>query len=223
MSQPALAAVCASHPGVASGLRPCARCGRTFCPDCLIELAGLCCASCKDEQLRDLKSGTLAGRVVPWFSVGTGKFIAMSVASVGIYQVYWLYRQFKAEKDRTGDDSRPILRALVSFFFLPGLLRRIKTDAERASVVSSISPGGLTLAFIVLGLFGRAPWPVALISSLSVVPLLPARAAIERINAASAPEADRNHRLTGSNIAVIVVGALFHLLAIAGSILRHTN
>jgi hypothetical protein len=38
---------------------------------------------------------------------------------MGIYQVYWLYCQFKAEKDGTGKDSRPILRALPIFFFLP--------------------------------------------------------------------------------------------------------
>jgi uncharacterized RDD family membrane protein YckC len=50
---------CPNHADVTAGLRTCARCGRDFCDDCLVELRGsLTCAGCKQETLRDLRSGS---------------------------------------------------------------------------------------------------------------------------------------------------------------------
>jgi uncharacterized RDD family membrane protein YckC len=50
---------CPNHPDASAGLRTCARCGRDFCHDCLVELRGsLTCAGCKQEMLRDLRSGS---------------------------------------------------------------------------------------------------------------------------------------------------------------------
>jgi uncharacterized RDD family membrane protein YckC len=51
--------VCPNHPEVSSGLIRCARCARAYCPDCVVELDGKPYdAVCKEEQLRDLRSGT---------------------------------------------------------------------------------------------------------------------------------------------------------------------
>jgi uncharacterized RDD family membrane protein YckC len=50
---------CPNHPEVTDGLESCARCGRNFCPDCLVNLGGaLTCATCKVERLSDLRSGS---------------------------------------------------------------------------------------------------------------------------------------------------------------------
>jgi uncharacterized RDD family membrane protein YckC len=60
MSTPAsaLATSCPNHPDVSTGLKACARCGKGYCTDCLVELQGkLACAGCKEEVLRDLRSG----------------------------------------------------------------------------------------------------------------------------------------------------------------------
>jgi uncharacterized RDD family membrane protein YckC len=50
--------LCRNHIDVADGVRRCARCGTPFCPDCLVELSGRpYCATCKSEQLLDVRSG----------------------------------------------------------------------------------------------------------------------------------------------------------------------
>jgi len=50
--------LCRNHIDVAEGVRRCARCGTPFCPDCLVELSGRpYCATCKSEQLLDVRSG----------------------------------------------------------------------------------------------------------------------------------------------------------------------
>ena len=51
--------VCPNHPEVSTGLIRCARCNRNYCSDCVVELEGRPYdAVCKEEQLRDLRSGT---------------------------------------------------------------------------------------------------------------------------------------------------------------------
>jgi len=58
LSAPAYQA-CPNHPDVVSGLVACARCGVAYCGDCVVELEGRPYdASCKEEQVRDLRSGT---------------------------------------------------------------------------------------------------------------------------------------------------------------------
>src|SRR5216684_2219132 len=50
---------CTNHVEVSEGVRPCARCGKDFCGDCLVTILGLSyCATCKSEKLLDVQSGT---------------------------------------------------------------------------------------------------------------------------------------------------------------------
>jgi uncharacterized RDD family membrane protein YckC len=50
---------CTNHVEVSEGVRPCARCGKDFCGDCLVTILGLpYCATCKSEKLLDVQSGT---------------------------------------------------------------------------------------------------------------------------------------------------------------------
>src|SRR5688572_8807850 len=50
--------ICRNHVEVTEGIRRCARCAVPYCPDCLVEISGRpYCATCKNEQLLDVRSG----------------------------------------------------------------------------------------------------------------------------------------------------------------------
>jgi uncharacterized RDD family membrane protein YckC len=50
--------ICRNHVDVSEGVRRCNRCGSTFCSDCLVDVGGApYCATCKTEQLLDVRSG----------------------------------------------------------------------------------------------------------------------------------------------------------------------
>ncbi len=54
--------ICRNHVDVSEGVRRCGRCGATFCSDCLVEISGRpYCATCKTEQLLDVRSGVQGG------------------------------------------------------------------------------------------------------------------------------------------------------------------
>lgn len=53
--------ICRNHVDVSEGVRRCSRCGATFCRDCLVDIGGSpYCATCKTEQLLDVRSGVPA-------------------------------------------------------------------------------------------------------------------------------------------------------------------
>src|SRR5271155_3510154 len=55
---------CTNHPDVLTGLATCTRCGRDFCPDCIITLKGaVVCGGCKGDVVQDVKSGTVPGEL----------------------------------------------------------------------------------------------------------------------------------------------------------------
>jgi len=55
---------CPNHADAVSGLVRCARCGIAYCTDCVVELDGRPYdAACKEEQIRDLKSGAVGADI----------------------------------------------------------------------------------------------------------------------------------------------------------------
>ncbi len=72
---------CVNHPAVNVGLVRCRRCGQAFCRSCVVALRGqYYCARCKQEQVRDIQSGTEAG-VLELASIGR-RFGALWVDSI---------------------------------------------------------------------------------------------------------------------------------------------
>jgi len=51
--------ICRNHVDVEEGVVACARCGASFCGDCVVMIHGQpYCATCKNEKLLDVRSGT---------------------------------------------------------------------------------------------------------------------------------------------------------------------
>lgn len=49
---------CTNHAEIVEDLVKCSRCGKPFCPDCVVQLKGMFyCAGCKTEQVKDIASG----------------------------------------------------------------------------------------------------------------------------------------------------------------------
>lgn len=68
--------ICRNHVDVSEGVRRCARCGATFCSDCLVTIGGRpYCAGCKTEQVMDVRSG--ADRTYMTYSTVLKRFGAM--------------------------------------------------------------------------------------------------------------------------------------------------
>jgi len=71
---------CSNHPEVDQDVVRCLRCQQPFCPDCVVMLRGYWyCGPCKNEQVRDIQSGTTA--VFELASIGR-RFVASMIDSL---------------------------------------------------------------------------------------------------------------------------------------------
>jgi uncharacterized RDD family membrane protein YckC len=65
---------CKNHPFIDDRLTRCTRCGDSFCPDCIVQIGGYSyCAECKEEAMRDLRSGLVANQVRPLEMAGLSR------------------------------------------------------------------------------------------------------------------------------------------------------
>jgi hypothetical protein len=163
--------------------------------------------------------GTSSPAEADWFLVSLLKLIVMSLATFGLYEIYWAWHHWKRVRERTGEDIQPFARGLFGVFFCYSLFGRIKEHATERGVPPAWTPGGMALAFIVLTVLARLPDPFWLLSFLSVVPLVLVQRTANAVCLASTPRADPNRSFSIANWVGVVFGGLLVLLSVAASFL----
>jgi len=151
-----------------------------------------------------------------YFPVGLLKLSVMSVATLGLYILYWFYVNWKAARRLDGDNPWPLARALFYPIMAYALFRRIDHYALRIGLREGVAALGLAFALFLLELAIQLPDPWWLVTLLAFVPLLPVQATVNAINARAAPHADTNRRFTAWNVVGIAVGVAFLALIVIG-------
>jgi hypothetical protein len=143
----------------------------------------------------------------------------LTIASLGLYEFYWIWRGWTALRDETGADISPNWRTaaflvpmlnMAMFYFL---LRDTKELAESKGVVAEYSPGALTAMLYTLRLLGNAALisgvPFGWIAGLAtVLPLLPVQQVWNGYWAKVRPDAPVRQSLAASEIAMAVAAGL---------------
>jgi hypothetical protein len=108
-----------------------------------------------------------------YFPVSTRKFVALSLLTAGIYELYWFYKCWQYVRARDGRKLRPFWRA----FFSPLWLYPLQEDVTAHAPAGASPSLGSVPAAVLYGALCVAPWklpdPYWLVSLLTFVPLLP--------------------------------------------------
>lgn len=152
----------------------------------------------------------------PLFAVSLPKLLVLSICTLGLYQIYWAYRQWGAIRRDERSDILPAPRAFFGVIFCWALFTRIEKMGLREKVPDAPPAGFLAVAWIILTLCWRLPDPVWVISMGAPLFVLPIQRYANRINARLAPGHDRNARFGWANIAWLVVGGAVLALAMVG-------
>ena len=153
----------------------------------------------------------------PFHRVSLGKFSLLSVSTLGLYELYWFYRNWKLLKAESGRDISPFWRAVFSPIFCYSLGQSIDDAAEKANVPERTHPAVLAGLYFALVLAHRLPDPYWLVSLLSFVPLVPFVRQIERIHETLRPGVDSRVGWGVGSVAALVLGSLITALAVAAS------
>lgn len=149
-----------------------------------------------------------------YYSPSTMKIVALSVATLGLYPLYWFWQNWRAIKRETGGAQWPWARALFSpiwAFFCFSDLRDIAQSRRRQL---AFAPGLLGALFFLLNFASRLPHGGALLSLLTFVPLLPVNSLLRRYHLDEKVDMQRMDRFGVWHILVLLPGGALLLLAI---------
>jgi hypothetical protein len=144
-------------------------------------------------------------------------FIILSIASFGLYNLWWMYKSWRYIKYNENGDIHPALRALFTLFFGHQLFTKIAYYSATRGYHAAYNPTVVLLAYIGLNFLGRLPEPFWLLSILSFIPLLgPVRAFNFYFTGdAEASQSEFNNR----KFFLVAIGVIFWLLLALGMLM----
>jgi hypothetical protein len=157
----------------------------------------------------------------PYYPVSTVKLVVLSVMTFRLYDLYWMYKQWKAIRDHSGVDLSTFWRTVFSVWFVYALFVDVRHRSVLADLRGDIPAGVLATLYIVFTILGRigdkidstALW---FMGFLAVLPLISMQGAINRYVRHHDPNADMNERFGAGSIIAILVGAPIWALILFG-------
>jgi len=152
-----------------------------------------------------------------FFPVSRLKFALMSLATLGLYEIYWSYKNWKCVQENLGEKVNAPIRALFYPLTSYSLFKRIREQAGQAQLGEGLAAGPLALAVFLLSALSRLPDPWYIASLFAFLPMLPVQSAVNELNRKLAPQADSNASFSAWNIAGFAIGAILLFLALVGT------
>lgn len=108
--------------------------------------------------------------ISPW------KFVALSVLTFGIYELYWCYKCWKYIRAEENLRISPFWRAFFTPLWVYSLSKRIYLGDKKLLGIS------LAVTYFILSVLWKLPDPYWLLSAFTFVPLLPLVLAVDSLN-----------------------------------------
>ncbi|MEY4561160.1 MAG: hypothetical protein RLZZ618_437, partial [Pseudomonadota bacterium] len=152
-----------------------------------------------------------------FFAVSVAKLVVLSMCTMGMYQVYWFYKNWEhiRLRDQPGIWSFP--RAFFGVIFCYSCFSHIRKYGLKTGVTPALPAGVLAVAWILTTFVWKLPDPFWLLGFASVLWVVPVQTYVNQINTAVAPEHDPNRRFTGWNWFGVVVGGGLLVLMLIGT------
>jgi hypothetical protein len=152
------------------------------------------------------------------YALGLQKLALLSICTLGLYQIYWFWRNWGRVAERTGRPIMPFWRAVFSPLWSYSLFDEVRDQARSAEVSVVWMPAFLALAFFLLSAAWRFGGAGTVLSILSFLPLVPVQATINEMAARRGAQPDT--RLSSHHVFVIAVGSVIVVLAVIGTFIQ---
>jgi hypothetical protein len=158
-----------------------------------------------------------------YLHIPISRLIIMSIISFGLYETYWIYKNWWYLKNRDSLYISPFWRGMFGIFYCHSLLRRIHDDKESCSLqMPSFSPGVLATGWVILviisALVSRLPGiAIGIISAFipSFLCLVPVQNYVNSVSDRRNPGQPHYHWSSG-HIVCLVFGIIIWALFLIG-------
>ena len=153
---------------------------------------------------------------LPFHCVSTMKLTLLSLATIGLYQIFWFYKNWALVKARSGRNIRPFWRAVFSPFFCHSFASEVNSVADSAHAEQKLNPEIIAVIYAGLILAQGLPDPYWLIGWFSFVPLIPIAWQIRRVHETIRPGFESTIGWGGWSYAILAVGIIPAGVAVIG-------
>ena len=144
----------------------------------------------------------------------------LSLASLGIYYIFWFHRSWREIEKTTGEKVPgwtpwgfliPLYN-LVLIFRFDNLFRKLSKKAGYQE-----NAVGLLIALVILGLLGRLPDAWWWLGFLSIWPVVEMQKSLNKYFQKIEPSSTARKKYTGGEIALLIIGGVVLFLAFVGT------
>lgn len=161
----------------------------------------------------DNQSQTSSATVVTqYYPTPLWKFLILSLSTFGLYETYWIYKNWKYIRERDGSNILPLARALFSPIWFYSLAKDIIASSRKQSTVWAIP---LAIAYFIVGITWRLPGPYYLIALFNIVLTIPLVLDVNDINIRSGAATSSKARFRIKHTAVAIIGLPLLCLAVS--------
>lgn len=163
-----------------------------------------------------------------YYVVSVRKLTVLYFATLGLYSVYWFYKNWSRYSRFHNAGLWPLPRGLFNIFFAHSLFHNVQLTLERRGEVYGWTPSGLATGYVALAIASHIceqlsqngiGFPFTSFASLLGLPLmfLCLMGAQRAINTSQGdPAGTANNRFTWVNYVWVILGVVFWALAATG-------
>ncbi|MCR4330213.1 MAG: trypsin-like peptidase domain-containing protein [Candidatus Roizmanbacteria bacterium] len=151
------------------------------------------------------------------YVISISKLIVLSTVTLGLYDIYWFYKQWKSLKAERDLKVTPLARAFFSILTSYYLFREVSKAIKSIDKTRGLEAGTLATAYFILVLLYKLPEPYWWLSTLSVLPLIPIQNTINEYWRKKYHDKIVPSKFGTWNWVWTIIGGVFILLALYGS------
>lgn len=155
-----------------------------------------------------------------FFPVSTTKFVLLSLSTLGLYEVYWCYKNWERIQKRTNESLSPLWRAVFAPLWGFALFGRMRAELSDASMPVEWNASILGGAYLIVSMCWRLPGALWLTSLGSFVAFIPVVQSVRRANRRSDAQEGLNESYSTANVLTIALGGLLLMLAVLGTFME---
>lgn len=146
----------------------------------------------------------------------------LAILSFGLYELYWFYRNWRAIKAVTTHDFSPGWRTaglfvpIANVFMVYHLFRLAYSMADTPDRQPAFTPGRQTLVYFLLVAVSNVPGPFWPLTFLTVLPMIPVQAELNRFWAAQQPERPVRETYSSVETVILALGMLIMMVVLFG-------
>jgi hypothetical protein len=196
------------------------------CPECrhaLSDFAVTCPACGLDLITTDPRSSDTLSKSINrkeqsmFFYISPRKLVLMSIASFGIYELFWFYKNWTYVDEHSNRVVTPMVCAIFHPLTYMGLMGEMSKAGAEAGAKGNIPAPFLAFLYFALLICGRFPGPLSLLGACAAFTLVPAQLYVNALNTASPTPI--NDRFTVFNWVTIVIGGALQIFVLIGTVL----